>query len=115
MRICIDLDKTVCEPKKEGENYGDVKPKSGVVEKLYQWKNEGHYIIIHTARHMLTCEGDVKKVNLIFKMFLIEWLEKWKIPYDELIMGKPFADVYIDDKALKFEDNWDTIQLPIQG
>lgn len=38
-----------------------------------------------------------------------EWFKKYDVEYDELILGKPFADVYIDDKALKYEQNWDDI------
>lgn len=115
MRICIDLDNTIAQLKGVNQTYYHVKPKLGVIEKLIQWHEQGHYIIIHTARHMVTCDGNIQltidKIGEITKA----WLSFWKIPYDELIFGKPYADVYIDDKALKFEDNWDIIQLPIHG
>jgi hypothetical protein len=29
----------------------------------------------------------------------IETLDNFEIPYDELIFGKPYAEIYIDDKA----------------
>jgi len=34
-------------------------------------------------------------------------LDRNGIPYDELHFGKPVADFYVDDKAVKLED-WDT-------
>jgi hypothetical protein len=27
-------------------------------------------------------------------------MELWGVPFDELILGKPAADIYIDDRAL---------------
>ena len=39
----------------------------------------------------------------------IEWLEKYCIPYDELLFGKPHVDVFIDDKGMKFK-NWDDVK-----
>jgi len=32
---------------------------------------------------------------------VIEWLNKYQIPYDEIHFGKPLADFYVDDKAIK--------------
>jgi hypothetical protein len=40
---------------------------------------------------------------------MIAFLEEHKIPYDEIddgTKGKPLADYYIDDKAIRFTDNW---------
>ena len=31
-------------------------------------------------------------------------LEEWGVKYNELIMGKPHADFFIDDKGVKDED-----------
>jgi hypothetical protein len=38
----------------------------------------------------------------------LDWLEKYDIPYDEIYFGKPWANLYIDDNAFRFE-NWDEI------
>lgn len=35
-----------------------------------------------------------------------EWLEKNGIEYDEIFFGKPNADITIDDRAVRFADNW---------
>ncbi|HQH27219.1 MAG TPA: hypothetical protein PLP17_07470, partial [Oligoflexia bacterium] len=34
----------------------------------------------------------------------LEWLRRHEIPFDEIHFGKPHADVYIDDNALRFRD-----------
>ena len=62
MRICIDLDGVICQLRKPDEQYADLKPIPGAVEKLRQLRAAGHYVIIATARHMKTCEGNVGRV-----------------------------------------------------
>ena len=34
-------------------------------------------------------------------------LKKWGVKYHKLIFGKPSYDLFIDDKNLNFEKNWD--------
>ena len=36
----------------------------------------------------------------------LKQLKKCDIKYHKLIFGKPSFDLYIDDKALFFKDNW---------
>jgi len=102
MRIVFDLDGVICELKKPSESYADVIPKNDVIEKMRDLKEDGHYLIIHTGRHMRTCDGDVSKVIEKIGKITEDWLEKWKVPYDELIFGKPHADIYIDDLGIEF-------------
>lgn len=102
MRIVFDLDGVICELKKPSESYLDVIPKNDVIETMKNLKKEGHYLIIHTGRHMRTCNGDISKVIKKIGKITEDWLEKWKVPYDELIFGKPYADIYIDDLAIEF-------------
>lgn len=119
MKICIDLDGVVADFKKEGETYADVAIIPGAKEKLEEFKKNGHYVILQTARHMKTCNGNVGLVMGRVGHITLEWLKKHDIPYDEIYFGKPWADVYIDDNALRFED-WDQIKgdgsnLPISN
>jgi uncharacterized HAD superfamily protein len=70
----------------------NIKPnKRGIkaVNKLY---NKGHIIILHTSRLW----HDFKATT--------EWLKKHKVKYHTLVMGKPTADYYIDDKNLSMEE-----------
>jgi capsule biosynthesis phosphatase len=108
MRIVLDLDGTICELKKENESYEDVLPKPGVLETLEKWKSEGHTLIIQTARNMATQQSNLGKVMQNIGLITLKWLETHKIPYDEIYFGKPNGHIYIDDRALRFE-NWNTI------
>jgi len=102
MRIVFDLDGVICELKKPSESYSKVSPKKKVIQKMRNLKDQGHYLIIHTGRHMRTCNGDVTKVIEKIGKITEEWLEKWNVPYDELVFGKPYADIYIDDLGVEF-------------
>lgn len=108
MKICVDIDGVLCTLRKEDESYADVQMMPGAAEHLKSLKEAGHYIILNTARHMATCNGNVGMVIARQGKTLIDWLGDHEIPYDELWFGKPHADVYIDDNAYRFE-GWDKI------
>ena len=114
MRIVFDLDGVICELKKPSESYGEVKPKLDVIKLVNELHSNGDHIIIHTGRHMRTCNGNVdeviKKVGKITK----DWLKKNNVKYDELIFGKPHADMYIDDLGLSF-DSTDKLKEKMDG
>ena len=67
---------------------------------LNKLKKQGHEIIIYTARKMKTHNNNLGKVIKDIALITINTLEQFDIQYDELIFGKPLADIYIDDKAL---------------
>jgi capsule biosynthesis phosphatase len=104
MRICLDVDGTICYTRTADQSYADVEPLPGAAERIRIWKGEGHYIIIQTARHMVTCHGNEGKVFVMGAKLLIDWLAKYDIPYDELYFGKPHADLFIDDKGRQHID-----------
>lgn len=112
MRLCIDIDGTLCEIRQEHQHYSEVKPFPGAAERLRQLRAEGHYIILATARHMRTCQGNVGMVMARQGKTLLEWLDTHGFEYDELWLGKPEADVYIDDRAVRFEQPWDQLDIP---
>ena len=107
-RICIDLDGVICTIKQSGETYADVKPMPGVAEKISKLRANGHYVIIQTARHMKTCNGNVGLVIQRVGQITLKWLADNNIEYDEIYFGKPWAELYIDDNALRFVD-WSEI------
>ena len=106
--ICIDLDGVIAGFKSEGQTYADVQPIPGAIEKVRSLKAYGHRIIIYTARHMKTCEGNLGLVIARVGGTTLEWLKRHGVPYDEIYFGKPWADVYIDDNAFRFRA-WDDI------
>ena len=49
---------------------------------------------------MRTHGGNIGRVTADIGRITIDQLSEYGIPHDELIFGKPFADFYIDDKAI---------------
>lgn len=108
MRIVVDLDGTICPIKKEGQTYADLLPLDGAVDKLKTLRKQGHYIIIQTARNMATCDSNMGKVMKNVGLITLEWLKRYDVEYDEIFFGKPNAELYIDDRAFRF-DNWEGV------
>lgn len=110
MRICIDLDGTICELRKPGQTYADVLPRPGAAEFIKQLHDHGHVIIIHTARNMGTQGHNVGKVMKSVGLITLKWLDDHNIYYDEIFFGKPNADITIDDRCLRFE-SWENLSV----
>lgn len=100
LRICFDLDNTLVSYPTVVGDYSTVKPINRNIMLLKKLKSDGHEIIIYTARRMKTHNGNVGKVIKDIARITIDTLEKLNIDYDELIFGKPIADIYIDDRAI---------------
>lgn len=105
LRLCIDLDGTICETKRQDQDYADVVPLPGAIEAMKDFKARGYYVVIHTARNMRTYNSNVGAVIRNQAKTVIDWLDKYEVPYDELLFGKPHVDYFIDDKGLTFT-NW---------
>lgn len=90
MRISIDLDGVLAQGESNWPNYLYCVPVKGAVNALRELRRLGIWIIIHTAR----CTED--------RIVTAEWLNWHGFVYDELVMGKPVADIYLDDKGERF-------------
>ena len=108
MRICIDLDGVICKIRGKNQGYSNLSPLPGAVEKIRALKAAGHYIIIYTARRMKTHSSNQGKILADIGKVTLDWLSKHNIPYDEIYFGKPWAQVYIDDNAMRFS-SWEEI------
>ena len=100
LRICFDIDNTLVSEPKIPKDYSSVEPISKNIEFLRFLKNEGHTIILQTARRMKTHSGNVGKLVADIGRITFETLDKFEIPFDEIYFGKPYADLYVDDKAI---------------
>ena len=72
-------------------------PLPGAVESLLDFKRLGHTIVIFTARSWNEYE------------MTEDWLNKYAVPFDRLICGKPIGDLVIDDRAIAFT-NWKEVK-----
>jgi capsule biosynthesis phosphatase len=98
-RYCFDIDGTICAQSDIGK-YSEAIPYLDRIEKINKLYYEGHYIIYFTARGMLTYNGNVSEVHKVWYDVTLDQLSKWGCKYNELILGKPSADYYVDDKAV---------------
>ena len=110
LRICIDLDGTICTLKKPNENYTEVKVQLGAKEFIDKLHQDGHTIIINTARNMQTQGHNVGKVMKNIGKITLDWLEENEIYYDEIFFGKPNADITIDDRVVRYTD-WNKMDI----
>jgi capsule biosynthesis phosphatase len=100
LRICFDLDNTLVTYPQTPGDYSTVKPIKKMIDLLLFLKKQGHEIIIYTARRMETHKSNIGKVLKDIALVTFDTLIKFGIPYDEIIFGKPIADIYIDDRAM---------------
>jgi capsule biosynthesis phosphatase len=99
-RFCFDLDNTLVTPPRTPGDYSTCEPIKNMIAYVRKLYAEGHFIIIHTARRMRTHRGNVGAVVADVGLQTLVQLQRFDVPYHELIFGKPYADFYIDDKAV---------------
>ena len=61
--------------------------------------NQGYKIILHSARGMLSKNGNPIEIEKQ-RPYIEKVLKENLVSYHELILMKPYADVYIDDKSI---------------
>lgn len=100
----FDIDGTICPIKGAEEKYEDLVPYGNVVDKIRYYKENGAKIILFTSRNMNSYGGNIGVINKKTAKILLEWLDKWDIPYDEIIYGKPWPGkkgFYVDDRTVR--------------
>lgn len=95
MIYCFDIDGTLC-TKTDGK-YDLAEPfqeRIAVVNALY---DAGHTIKLFTARGSTT--------GIDWRELTERQMRAWNVRYHILMMGKPEADIFIDDKSVN-ADQW---------
>ncbi len=69
-------------------------PIEGAKEALVHFKTRGDEVVIFTV--MAITPGGTKAVA--------DWMDYYEIPCDSITSTKPNADMFIDDKAIRFND-----------
>lgn len=103
--IAFDLDDVICFRPTGYEDLGPEKysycqPYEETIQLVNSLYDEGHKILIYTARGMSQCKGNVDKIYELLYDKTVEQLILWEVKYHKLIMGKIHYDVLIDDKSL---------------
>ncbi|MCR5735166.1 MAG: capsular biosynthesis protein [Lachnospiraceae bacterium] len=104
LTFIFDIDGTLCPIKKPDERYEDVIPYKEMTDKIREYKDGGAKIILFTSRNMNSYKGNIGLINANTAKVLLRWLDKWDIPYDEIIYGKPWPGhegFYVDDRTVR--------------
>jgi len=104
LRFIFDIDGTLCPIKKKEEKYEDLVPYPEMIEKLREYKAAGATITLLTSRNMNSYNGNIGLINANTAKVLLAWLDRWEIPYDEIVYGKPWPGhhgFYVDDRTVR--------------
>lgn len=85
--VVVDMDGVICEERPTFER-SLAKPVPDARDRIDDLREAGYRIIIHTARSW----SELAMTE--------EWLYEHGIVYDQLVMGKPVADILVDDRAV---------------
>jgi hypothetical protein len=113
--IAFDLDDVICYRSSKYEHLGPNKydycePDQSVIDLVNSLHNDGHKIVIYTARGMTQFKGNVALIYSELYSKTIQQLNRWGLKYDQLVMGKIHYDLLIDDKVLNsFNITKDTV------
>ena len=101
--FCFDLDNTLCNTK--NNNYNSSKPIRKAIKTVNYLFDKGHIIKINTARYMGRSKDKLINKRHI-KLKITKQLKKFGLKYHKLFIGKPSADIYVDDKAFGYDKTW---------
>ena len=109
MRYVVDIDGTICYPGPNQEKrYTHATPRWDRIQVINGLYIKGHEIIYLTARGMGTFNNDAEKAKEKYYDFTLKQLCEWGCMFNDLFLGKPAADYYIDDKGINDGDFFKT-------
>ena len=95
MIIYIDIDETICKSPDKPE-YATAEPILENIEKANKLYDEGNTIVYWTARGTVT--------GLDWREVTEKQFAEWGVKYHDLKFGKPYYDLFIDDKNMNTDD-----------
>ena len=102
--ICFDIDNVICKTNKN--HYKTSKPKLNTIKVINNLYDGGHFIKLFTSRYMGRSKEKANKAKKRAEKITIKHLKDWGVKYHKLIFGKPSYDVFVDDKAIRFDKMW---------
>ena len=106
MTYVIDIDGTICS--NTNGNYQNAKPIVDRIEIINKLYDEGNEIIFLTARGMGRSGNSAAFAEKAFRELTEKQLQEWGVKYNQLFLGKPSGDIYVDDKGIKDENFFNT-------
>ena len=102
MTYVFDLDNTLCTT--NTNDYLKCVPIAERIKKVNKLYDDGNIIIIYTARGMGSSNNNqIQAINKYYSITEAQ-LKNWNVKYTHLMLGKPAADYYIDDKGINDND-----------
>jgi CMP-N,N'-diacetyllegionaminic acid synthase len=95
MVIYIDIDDTICNSPNKPD-YTNSTPILENIEKANKLYDQGNTIIYWTAR------GTVSGID--WKDITLNQFKTWGVKYHDIKFGKPYYDLFIDDKNINTKD-----------
>jgi histidinol phosphatase-like enzyme len=96
MIIFIDIDETICTSPPD-RNYSNATPIKENVDKANALYEAGNTIVYWTARGTTT--------GVDWRAITEDQFTRWGVKYHDLKFGKPYYDLFIDDKNMNTR-NW---------
>jgi len=96
MIIFIDIDETICTSPQD-RNYSNATPITENIDKANALYEAGNTIIYWTARGTTT--------GVDWRELTEDQFVRWGVKYHDLKFGKPYYDLFIDDKNMNTR-NW---------
>jgi len=102
LTYCVDIDGTICDNVicTEYNNYETSTPKLSRIAEINKLYDQGHIIKYFTARGMGRHKDSRVLAQRDFYDITYNQLVSWGCKFHNLILGKPSADFYIDDKSI---------------
>ena len=105
MNYVVDIDDTICIPgPTEETKYTGAKPIPERIAQVNELYIQGNRIIYHTARGMGKHKNSPKLAYDEYYDFTLKQLVSWGCMFNQLYLGKPSGDYYIDDKGVNTND-----------
>lgn len=106
--VCLDFDGVINEyPGWQGEGFAKIngKPVEGAKEAIKSLRDKGWLVLVHSTR----CSYSGGTIAIV------EYLNEYNIRVDGVCTNKPPADIYVDDRGIQFNGNWEELMHSIEN
>jgi len=108
--ILVDFDGTIAP---FGHLFDFPEPMPGAIEAIKDFQQHGFKVIIFTSRLSPLWLESVGHTAFQHIEYITKYLDRWGINPDGFTAQKVPAIAYIDDKAYRYDNNWDELRKVI--